>query len=87
MIRHAVQSREKSFIVGTETGLLHSLKKACPDKTFHPVSEKMVCKNMKKITLADVLACLETMQGEVKVPEHIRRPALKAVERMLALGH
>jgi len=86
MIRHAGQSLSRSFIVGTEIGLLYPLKKAYPDKAFYPASEKMLCRNMKKIAPSDVLKCLETMTGEVKVPENIRRPALKAVEAMLALN-
>lgn len=86
MIRHAKSAKEKEFLVGTEIGLLHPIRKENPDKTFYPVSEKMVCPNMKKITLEDVLHCLETMEGEVKVPEAIRIPALSAVQRMIDLG-
>jgi quinolinate synthase len=83
MIRHAESASETEFIVGTEMGLLHPLKKACPDKVFHPASKKMICKNMKRISLEDVVRSLEHMAGEVKVPEEIRIPALAAVERML----
>jgi quinolinate synthase len=86
MIRHAKASDAKSFIVGTEIGLLHPLQKANPGKQFFPASEKMICKNMKKITIADVLNSLENMEGEVKVPEDVREPALRAVERMIALS-
>ncbi|MFC1878249.1 quinolinate synthase NadA [Thermodesulfobacteriota bacterium] len=86
MIRHAKNSNAKSFIVGTELGLLHPLRKANPDKQFFPASEKMICKNMKKITLDDILRSLENMEGEVRVPEEIRKPALGAVERMIALS-
>ena len=86
MIRHAKASDAKSFIVGTELGLLYPLQKANPDKLFFPASDKMICKNMKKITLDDILRSLEKMEGEVKVPEEIRKPALRAVERMIALS-
>jgi quinolinate synthase len=86
MIRHAKASDSKSFIVGTELGLLYPLQKANPDKMFFPASDKMICKNMKKITLDDILRSLENMEGEVKVPEEIRTPALRAVERMIALS-
>ncbi|MFH1980429.1 MAG: quinolinate synthase NadA [Pseudomonadota bacterium] len=85
MIRHAETSEEMAFIVGTEMGLLHPLRKACPGKFFYPASETMTCRNMKKISLADVVSSLENMSGEVKVPEAIRLPALKAVERMIAI--
>ncbi|MCP4748970.1 MAG: quinolinate synthase NadA [Desulfobacteraceae bacterium] len=83
MLRMAAKSDADEFIVGTENGLLYPLQKANPGKTFYPASEKMICKNMKKISLSDVLHCLESLEGEVKVDEKIRRPALKAVERML----
>ncbi|MEN8244525.1 MAG: quinolinate synthase NadA [Thermodesulfobacteriota bacterium] len=85
MIRHAQASKATSFIVGTEVGLIYPLQKANPGKTFYPASKKMLCKNMKKISLEDVELSLEKMEGEVKVPEEIRVPALKAVERMINL--
>jgi len=86
MIRYAKESDKQAFIIGTETGLLYGLKKANPEKEFFPASEKMVCPNMKKNRLEDVVKSLETMEGEVKVPEEIRMPALKAVQRMLDLS-
>lgn len=86
MLRHAGQAKEREFIVGTESGLLHPLKKANPDKRFFAAAEKMVCPNMKKITLEDVLKTLETMEGEVKVPEETRLPALEAVQKMVDLA-
>ena len=86
MIRHAKASNAKSFIVGTELGLLHPLKKANPGKQFFAASEKMICKNMKKITLDDILSSLKNMQGEVKVSEDVREPALRAVQRMIAVS-
>ena len=86
MIRYAKESKSSSFIVGTEIGLLYPLKKKNPDKAFYPASTKMLCKNMKKISLEDVARSLEFMEGEVKVPENIRQPAFKAVQRMIDLS-
>ena len=86
MIRYAKASKNSSFIVGTEIGLIYPLKKANPDKAFYPASNKMLCKNMKKISLEDVARSLEYMEGEVKVPENIRQPAFKAVQRMVELS-
>lgn len=85
MIRFAQSSPAREFIVGTEIGLLHPLRKQAPDKIFHPVSDAMLCPDMKRISLEDVVNCLEKMTGEVKVPEEIRVPALGAVERMIAI--
>jgi quinolinate synthase len=86
MIRYATESKRSSFIVGTEIGLIYPLKKANPDKAFYPASTKMLCKNMKKISLEDIVRSLEFMEGEVKVPENIRQPAFKAVQRMIDLS-
>lgn len=85
MIRIVTASSHKEFIVGTEIGILHPLRNAAPDKIFHPASLKMCCTDMKKIGLADIRHSLETGFGQVTVPEEIRVPALKSVERMLAL--
>jgi quinolinate synthase len=86
MLRYASQSAHKAFIVGTETGMLHPIQKQNPGKVFYPASSKMVCPNMKRIGLADVVNCLETMTPQVKVPEKVRVPALAAVKRMIALS-
>lgn len=86
MIRYAGESEKKSFIVGTEVGLVYALQTANPDKKFYPASACMECIDMKKITVEDVARSLEYMEGEVKVPENIRQPALKAVQRMIDLS-
>ncbi|MFP4193375.1 MAG: quinolinate synthase NadA [Desulfobacterales bacterium] len=85
MLKHAGQSESGEFIVGTETGLIYALEKANPAKTFYPASEQMYCGEMKKITPPDIKASLETLSGEVRVPEEIRIPALAAVKRMLSV--
>ena len=86
MIRYAKESKSSSFIVGTEIGLIYPLKKENPDKAFYPASTKMLCQNMKKISLEDVARSLEFMEGEIKVPEDIRKPAFKAVQKMIDLS-
>lgn len=83
MLRHVAQASEEAFIIGTEMGILHPMQKAAPGKKLYPASKKMTCKNMKKISLKDVLKSLEEMSGEVKVPEEIRIPALGAVQAMI----
>ena len=85
MLRYATESESSEFIVGTEIGLMYPLQKAAPGKTFYPASNEMLCEDMKKITLDDVVKSLENMAGEVKVPGHIQRPALKAVQGMIDL--
>jgi quinolinate synthase len=85
MLGYARESAVEKFLVATENGLLYSLKKACPDKTFFPVSDKMVCPDMKRITLEMIADCLENMAPEVRVPTDIQQRALGAVRKMLAL--
>ena len=85
MIRYARDSKCSAFIVATENGLLHTLRQMCPDKTFYPAAAHMICQDMKKISLEDVIHSLETLDGQVNVPESVRIPALAAVQRMIAI--
>lgn len=85
MLRYAKESSAETFIVGTEVGILYPLSCQNPGKTFLPASLAMTCADMKRIRLADIVTCLETLQGEVKVPEAIRVPALSAVQKMIAM--
>ncbi len=82
MLAYPEKSEADTFIVGTEVGILHPLRKRHPQKTFIAASENLYCKDMKRITLEDVIQSLENMTGVVKVPEEIRIPALSAVEKM-----
>ena len=75
----------REIIVGTETGILHRLRKENPDKAFYPVSERMVCPNMKKTTLDNLAECLREMKTVVTVPEPIATRARRTVEAMLAI--
>jgi len=85
MIALARESDHGKFIIGTETGLLHPLSKAAPDKEFVPADPAMVCKNMKKTGLPEVLNALESLAPVVSVPEEVRVRAKRAVDRMLAV--
>jgi quinolinate synthase len=85
MLRFANASEAKEFIVGTELGLMYRLRKENPDKVFYPLRKDMICPNMKKTTLKSVLIALREMKHIVKVPEDIRIPAKKALDRMLAI--
>ena len=78
------ESAAKEFVIGTETGILHRLRKENPDKRFHPVGD-LVCADMKKITLASVVASLRDMRTRVTVPEETARRARRAIEAMLAI--
>lgn len=86
MCRFARESPAQTILVGTETGILHRLKKENPSKTFIPVSDALVCPNMKKTTVEDVLASLEEMKTRVVVEEGVASRARRAIDAMLAVG-
>jgi quinolinate synthase len=86
MIRHASGSRASELVVGTEIGILHRLRKENPGKTFIPLTEQAVCPNMKLIGLENILWSLEEMAPEVRVAEHTRLRARKAVDRMIGMA-
>ena len=86
IIRYAGQEGFKEMLVGTEQGVFYQLKKQNPGKTFIPISDQMICEDMKKITLEDILAAITGMKTVVKVPEEVRIPAKKALDRMLAIS-
>lgn len=85
MLRFARSSDAKRFIVGTEIGIIHRLKKENPDKDFYPLRKDMICPNMKKTTLMSVLRSLKEMRHIIKVEEDIRIRARNALDRMLKL--
>ena len=85
MLRFAKSSPHKEFIVGTELGLMHRLRKDSPEKVFYPLRKDMICPNMKKTTLKSVYTALKEMRTVVSVPEEIRLPAKRALDRMLAI--
>jgi len=83
MCRYVSASEAEEFIIGTEVGILHRLKKENPGKLFYPVSERAVCPNMKLTTLEKVLWSLEEMQYEVTVPPEIIEKAKRSLQIML----
>lgn len=85
MLRFVAESSHESFIIGTEAGILYPMQQQNPRKRFYSLSDRMICPDMKKIALKDVLHSLETLAPRVSVPEEIRVRALAAVERMLAV--
>lgn len=74
----------REFIIATEEGLLHRLRKENPDKVFYRVSPFAVCPNMKRITLEKVYFSLRDMKTIVKVDGPIASRARRAIEQMLA---
>ena len=85
MLRYAKQSNDRAFLIGTEEGTLHPLRKQNPEKEFHTVASSFVCADMKKTTLDIVIETMETRSNVITVPEKIRDGAKQAIDRMLAI--
>ncbi|MBN1484770.1 MAG: quinolinate synthase NadA [Chloroflexia bacterium] len=83
MLRYAAESDADSFIVGTEAGLLHPLRRENPDKHFYLAAPHMICGAMKQVTLDNLLAALQHNQHVVTVPKDVAVAARRALERML----
>ena len=85
MLTFVQSSPARQFIVATEVGMIHPLRKVRPDAEFFPAGRRGVCPNMKKITVEKVLASLASLQYEVTVPEDIRLRAKRSLERMVEI--
>lgn len=96
MLNYAQQSKEKQFIVATESGILHEMQRICPDKEFIPVPPEISesglecscneCQYMKMNTLEKVYDCLKNENPQIKIDKKIARQAVKPIERMLELS-
>ena len=86
IINYATKCEDNEFIIATEEGVLHQLKKKNPDKKFY-FPEMMVCPNMKKTTLQDIYDALDGKREEVVLDEEIRQKALTSLENMHKLGN
>ena len=84
---YAVKSDKKEFIIGTEISIAEHLQYMCPDKTFHILSLKLICPNMKATTLMDVYNCLSGKGGEeILLSDETIRDAGKCIDEMIRLG-
>jgi quinolinate synthase len=80
------QNPAREFIIGTEMGLLHRLRKENPGKAFHLVTPLSDCPNMKLNTLEKMVWSLEDMVYEVRVEAGVAAKARRAIERMLEIA-
>ncbi|MBI9073380.1 MAG: quinolinate synthase NadA [Melioribacteraceae bacterium] len=85
MIDHVKNSDAKNFVVATEIGILHRMKKLKPEAEFYPISDESVCEYMKMITLEKLYNTLKNDEFEVKVPAEIADKARLSIERMLEI--
>ena len=91
LLNYTKTSKGKEFIVATETGILHQMIKASPDKTFIPAPPNNSCAcndcpHMKLNTLEKLYLCLKYEQPELNLPEELRIKALKPIRKMLEIS-
>lgn len=83
IMKFAKESKNKSFIIATEQGVVDRLKRDYPDKEFYPVKNNIICPNMKMTSLEDVLNVLENETNEIYVEDEIARKAVGCIDAML----
>jgi len=86
MTQRARASSARTFVIATETGVLHRLRRENPGKTFHAMAESAECRYMKRITLEKLRDSLRDLKYEVAVPGDVAERARRAIDRMLAIG-
>lgn len=83
IMKYAVESDKKRFIIATEKGVVDRLKRDYPDKEFILIKENIICPNMKWHNLIDIYNALEKEEHEITVDKDIAAKALKCINRML----
>ena len=86
MVDKSKDSKSKNLIVATEEGIIHKMKKTCPDKNFIPINRTAMCNFMKMITVEKIYYTLKNEQPEIKVPESLANRARLAIDRMISIG-
>ncbi|MCX8126413.1 MAG: quinolinate synthase NadA [Dehalococcoidia bacterium] len=85
ILRYARESQASTFLIGTEEGIIHRLQKENPGKTFYLLSSSLICPNMKKTRLENVIDVMEHRRNAIEVPEEVRLKAKEALDRMLSI--
>ena len=94
LLERAVESPATRFIVATEPGIIHQMKKAAPEKEFMRAPGKgpegaceacSECPHMRRNTLAKLRECMENLSPEITLDEGLRERALLPIERMLEI--
>lgn len=95
LLKYTINSPKKEFIVATESGILHQMQKASPDKVFHvaPTSKDgracqacQDCPHMKLNTMEKLYNCLKDETPEIILPEQTIKDARAAIDRMLEIS-
>ncbi len=86
ILNYAQATATKKLIIGTEMGILYQLQENNPHKEFYLLDQGLICQNMKKTSLNDIVVSLEEMRHEITVPQDIRVKDANALDRMLSLS-
>lgn len=83
MVRFVKESDKKEFFIGTEEGIIYRIRKENPGKKIYPAGRSVICPNMKKTRLSDLVNSLRFGQYEIELPGEIMRKAAKSLDEML----
>ncbi len=86
IMKYAIESDKKQFIIATEKGVVDRLKRDYPEKEFILIKESIVCPNMKWHTLTDIYNALDKEEHEINVDKEIASKALNCIDRMLEVS-
>ncbi len=86
IMKYAIESDKKQFIIATEKGVVDRLKRDYPDKEFILVKDNIICPNMKWHTLIDIYNSLKNEEHEINVEKETAKKALKCIDRMLEVS-
>jgi quinolinate synthase len=91
ILNYAKQSPAREFIVATESGILHQMEKACPEKVFISAPGEggcscSECPHMKLNTMEKLYLCMRDRKPEITLDEELRQQALRPIVRMLEMS-
>ncbi len=91
ILNYVKQSADTEFIIATEPGIIHQMKKACPNKTFIPAPPEGTCAcnecpHMRLNTLEKLYWCMKNRAPEITLREELRLRALRPIRRMLEMS-
>ncbi len=86
IMKYVAKSKNKEFIIATEQGVVDRLKRDYPNKKIIPITNNIICPNMKMTTLEDILHVLDTEENEIFVNKDIAQKAVRCLDRMLEVS-
>ena len=92
LLKYSISDSSDTFIVATESGILHEMQKACPEKTFIPAPPSdstcacNECSYMKLVTMQKLYDCLKNEAPEIHVDAQVAEKAIVSINRMLEIS-